>query len=286
MPLVLGDHVTLEAGTGLVHTAPGHGQEDYDVGQRYGLDVYAPVDDARPLHARRRALRRHARLRRRRADHRPSPRRRTRWSRRERRSTHAYPHCWRCQRSGDLPRHRAVVHLDGRPATCAAAGAGRDRHGAMDPVVGPRAHPRHDREPSRLVHLAPARLGRADRRRCAARHAARRRPRSELLRARRRALRARRAPTPGSRIRSSELRAAGLRVHRLRRLGRSTKEEDILDVWFDSGASFAAVVERRPELRGHAHLYCEGSDQHRGWFQAAAHARGRRRAAARRSTRS
>jgi isoleucyl-tRNA synthetase len=47
------------------------------------------------------------------------------------------------------------------------------------------------------------------------------------------------------------------------------KEEDILDVWFDSGVSFAAVVERRPELGGHADLYFEGSDQHRGWFQSA-----------------
>src|SRR6185436_19278383 len=43
-PIILGEHVTLEAGTGLVHTAPGHGQEDYEVGLRYGLDVYAPVD--------------------------------------------------------------------------------------------------------------------------------------------------------------------------------------------------------------------------------------------------
>ena len=42
--VILGDHVTLEAGTGAVHTAPGHGQEDYEVGLRYGLDVYAPVD--------------------------------------------------------------------------------------------------------------------------------------------------------------------------------------------------------------------------------------------------
>jgi len=42
---VLGDHVTLEAGSGLVHTAPGHGQEDYEVGRRYGLDVYSPVDE-------------------------------------------------------------------------------------------------------------------------------------------------------------------------------------------------------------------------------------------------
>src|SRR5512143_3161237 len=42
--VILGDHVTLEAGTGAVHTAPGHGQEDYEVGLRYGLDIYAPVD--------------------------------------------------------------------------------------------------------------------------------------------------------------------------------------------------------------------------------------------------
>ncbi len=42
---ILGSHVTLEAGTGLVHTAPGHGQEDYQVGLEYGLEVYNPVDD-------------------------------------------------------------------------------------------------------------------------------------------------------------------------------------------------------------------------------------------------
>ena len=44
------------------------------------------------------------------------------------------------------------------------------------------------------------------------------------------------------------------------------KETDILDVWFDSGTSFAAVVERRPECRYPADMYLEGSDQHRGWF--------------------
>jgi isoleucyl-tRNA synthetase len=46
-----------------------------------------------------------------------------------------------------------------------------------------------------------------------------------------------------------------------------SKETDILDVWFDSGVSHAAVVEQRPELRAPADLYLEGSDQHRGWFQ-------------------
>src|SRR4029077_15490656 len=45
VPVVLADYVTLESGTGLVHTAPGHGQEDYETGVRYGLDVLAPVDD-------------------------------------------------------------------------------------------------------------------------------------------------------------------------------------------------------------------------------------------------
>ena len=43
--IILGDHVTLEAGTGCVHTAPGHGREDYEVGLEYGLDVYSPVDN-------------------------------------------------------------------------------------------------------------------------------------------------------------------------------------------------------------------------------------------------
>ena len=44
--LILGSHVTLDAGTGCVHTAPGHGQEDYEMGLKYNLDIYAPVDDA------------------------------------------------------------------------------------------------------------------------------------------------------------------------------------------------------------------------------------------------
>jgi isoleucyl-tRNA synthetase len=44
-PVIVGEHVTLEQGTGLVHTAPGHGQEDYVVGLKYGLPVYSPVDD-------------------------------------------------------------------------------------------------------------------------------------------------------------------------------------------------------------------------------------------------
>ena len=43
--MIFGTHVTLEQGTGIVHTAPGHGQEDYIIGLKYGLDVFCPVDD-------------------------------------------------------------------------------------------------------------------------------------------------------------------------------------------------------------------------------------------------
>ena len=43
VPVILGDHVTTEAGTGAVHTAPAHGQDDFVVGQKYGLEVYNPV---------------------------------------------------------------------------------------------------------------------------------------------------------------------------------------------------------------------------------------------------
>ena len=71
---------------------------------------------------------------------------------------------------GDLPRDVAVVHRDGRQRS-AHAGARGDRPDALDPVVGPRSDLQHDREPARLVHLAPARLGCADSRRSTARRA-------------------------------------------------------------------------------------------------------------------
>ena len=94
VPVILGDHVTLDAGTGAVHTAPGHGLDDYVVGRRYGLEVDNPVGRRRPLPARRRrclpasrcstpmrtssrCCRTHGRLLKGEPYH------------------HSYPHCWR-----------------------------------------------------------------------------------------------------------------------------------------------------------------------------------------------
>jgi isoleucyl-tRNA synthetase len=168
---VLADYVTLDAGTGAVHTAPGHGADDFLTGIKYGLEVYAPVgpsghfNDTVGLFAGMRvfdanskveeALHERGRL----------------WHRQD--FVHQYPHCWRCHNPGDLPRHVAVVrapgrrgrhHRRGRPDTHAAASrATRHRPpGALDSRVGTRPHLQHGHQPPRLVHLAPARVGRAD----------------------------------------------------------------------------------------------------------------------------
>ncbi len=94
VPAVLADYVTLDAGTGIVHTAPGHGMEDFQTGQRYGLETYAPLDDqgryteglpeykgktvfeANPMIVK--LLRERGMLL------------------GEAKLTHSYPHCWRC----------------------------------------------------------------------------------------------------------------------------------------------------------------------------------------------
>ena len=117
MPVILGEHVTLEAGTGAVHTAPGHGQDDFAVGQRYGLPVVNPVgndgrflpdtplvggmkvDEANPVIIE--ALRRRGEL----LHHEAVP---------AQLSALLAP-----QDAGDLPRHAAVVHQHGAGRSCA-----------------------------------------------------------------------------------------------------------------------------------------------------------------------
>ena len=95
VPVILGDHVTLDAGTGAVHTAPGHGQEDFVVGQRYGLPVDQPGRQRRPLPARHAAVRGPDR------STRPTPviiealQRARPSAARTSRIAHSYPHCWR-----------------------------------------------------------------------------------------------------------------------------------------------------------------------------------------------
>ena len=163
---VLGEYVTLDAGTGAVHTAPGHGADDFKTGMKYGLDIYAPIGpaghfldtvelfggqrvfDANPNVAE--ALHQRARL----------------WHRET--FSHQYPHCWRCHNPVIfLATSQWFIDLDTVPIAVrqdAATGRARcDRpRRAVGALVGARPHVQHGGAPPRLVHLAAARLGRAD----------------------------------------------------------------------------------------------------------------------------
>ena len=155
--IVLADHVTLDAGTGCVHTAPGHGREDYDVGIALRARRLFPGGRSGMLHPGSRPLPRAVRFR----------------GKQERRGqtggrgdapgrTEDGPFLsplLALQGTGDLPGHAAVVHLHGqdRPAS---ERPGRDRPGPVDPQVGAGADLRHDRKPPGLVRFQAARLGR------------------------------------------------------------------------------------------------------------------------------
>ena len=254
VPVILGEHVTLEVGTGAVHTAPGHGQDDFAVGQRYGLAVVNPVgNDGRFLPGTAlvaglkvweadlviiESLRQRGRL----LHYEPY--------------RHSYPHCWRHKTPGDLPRHAAVVHQHGAGAA-ARAHAARHQGRHLDARLGRAAHQRHDRRAAGLVHLAPAHVGRAD---PAVRAQAHRRA----------------APAHAGTDRScgDARRAGGIEawfaLEPAELLGAEAadydKVSDVMDVWADSGLSFECVGAARPEVAAPVDLYLEGSDQHRGWF--------------------
>ncbi|MDR2696784.1 MAG: isoleucine--tRNA ligase [Deltaproteobacteria bacterium] len=262
-PLVLGRHVTLDAGTGCVHTAPGHGREDYEVALAYKLDVLSPLDDqgrfldAVPLFAGQNvhhanpkvidALREAGRLL------------------HTARITHSYPHCWRCKEPvifratvqwfismerNDL-RRRALDAIRGQVRWIPAWGEERI-HGMI--ATRPDWCISRQRQwgvpiPALLCeHCGEAWNDAAWMRGIAERFAAHptgcdywyEAPLEDI--------------TPNGLV----CPACGQ--------ARWKKETDILDVWFDSGVSFAAVLEQRRECAFPAALYLEGSDQHRGWF--------------------
>jgi len=258
--VILGEFVTADQGTGCVHVAPGHGHEDFEAGQRYGLDAYAPVDDNGRFTADAGEFQGEMVFD-------ANPRIVARLEAAERLLgsqdlDHSYPHCWRCKqpvlfrateqwfismahtglRQGSLDaieqvqwippwgQDRITGMMANRPDWCIS----RQRSwGVPIPVLYCMDCDETLLSEVLCEHVA----GLFEREGSDAWFL---RPPEEL------------AP-PGFRCRSCGS-------------ARFSKEEDILDVWFDSGVSHAAVVERHPELGGRADLYLEGSDQHRGWF--------------------
>ncbi len=257
---VLGDYVTLEAGTGVVHTAPGHGADDYHTGVKYGLDIYGPLDagghfletvelfgglqvfDANPKIEAALAKRGHL------------------WHREA--YDHTYPHCWRC--------HNPVIFL-ATSQWFIAMDAANLRARALEAIDRTRWIPAwgHDRIYNMVGHRPDWCISRQ---------------------------RAWGVPIPavdckgcGQPLLTKDLteRAATVFEHHGADAwyerpiedflpeglacptcgGREfEREANILDVWFDSGSSHEAVL---PFAEGHrwpADMYLEGSDQHRGWF--------------------
>ncbi|MBI1910644.1 MAG: isoleucine--tRNA ligase [Deltaproteobacteria bacterium] len=256
-----GEHVTLEAGTGCVHIAPGHGQEDYEIGLKYGLDIYNPVDNSGkftkdvPMFEGQFVFK---------ANENVIELLKTNNALIVKEDIrHSYPHCWRC---------KSPIIFRATEQWFASMKAGDLRHKALDainnkiqwiPAWG------KDRIYNMIVNRPDWCLSRQ---------------------------RAWGVPIPALKCKecgnsfldgklieslANEFEKQGADIWFEKELkdllpegvkcpkcghGSFEKEEDILDVWFDSGVSFAAVLERRPNLKFPADLYLEGSDQHRGWF--------------------
>ncbi len=258
--ITLGEHVTLEAGTGCVHTAPGHGREDYEVGLQYNLDAYSPVDDRGcftdeveflkdkfVFKADREIIAKLA------ADGALLA---------EQKMAHSYPHCWRCkkpvifratpqwfismEKTGlrdkalkeidhvkwipHWGRERIYGMIENRPDWCVS----RQRSWGVPITI-------FYCEKCEALHINQEIINKI----------------YDLF------------EKHGADIWFEKNAEDFLPKNSVcTKCGHNgfVQETDILDVWFDSGVSHAAVLEDRPYLKWPADLYLEGSDQHRGWF--------------------
>ena len=255
VPIILGDHVTLETGTGAVHTAPGHGLDDYIVGQRYKLPVDNPVGgDGRFVPGTELFAGQHVFQ----ANEQVIEVLKERGALiKEARITHSYPCCWR---------HKTPIIFRATPQWFISMTAKGLRDTAMAEIARVTWTP--DWGQARIEGMIENRpdwcisrqrtwgvpIALFAHRQSGALHPDTARLVEEV---------ARRVEKAGIQA-WFDLDAADL-------LGDAAadydKVADTLDVWFDSGVTHACVLETRADLVSPADLYLEGSDQHRGWFQ-------------------
>jgi len=258
--MVLADYVTADSGTGCVHTAPGHGADDYLTGLRYGLEVLSPVDDQGRYTA---AAGKYEGLQIPQVNRRITEDMAADGSLvKEMALSHSYPHCWRCKKPvmyrATAQWFIAMENLQLRAKALAAIDEvvwtpawGKQRiHGMVE------ARPDWCLSRQRTWGVPVTVLSCTD---C-----------GEILKdegvcRRIDELFSKEGADAWFKYEAADFIPEGLACT----CGGQAfkKESDILDVWFDSGTSHAAVLEQRPELRAPADLYLEGSDQHRGWFQ-------------------
>ena len=255
VPIILGDHVTTEAGTGAVHTAPGHGQDDYVVGLKYGLPVDNPVGNdgvflpnteifagehvfnanahvLEVLEQKGKLLHHVAIL-------------------------HSYPHCWR---------HKTPIIFRATPQWFISMDKNKLREQALSEVKRVAWIPEWGQ--ARIESMME---GRPDW--CVSRQRTWGVPIAFFVHKETGELHPRTAELVeqvAQRIEQQgieawfELGAAELLGDEAEHYEKMT---DTLDVWFDSGVTHACVLDKREQLHFPADLYLEGSDQHRGWFQ-------------------
>jgi len=256
--VVLGEHVTLDAGTGCVHTAPGHGEEDFLVGQEYGLEALNPIDEkgyftdkapgyeglyyAEANKVIKEDLRKANALL------------------AEKKITHSYPHCWRC---------KSPILFRATEQWFASVEGFREE--ALKAIKEVNWYPAWGEE--RITNMVRDRKDW-----CISRQRVWGVPipifycencgkpliNDETINAVKELFR-QKGSDAWFEMSAEEILPEGIKCE----CGSTKfrKETDIMDVWFDSGSSHAAVLETHPDLKWPAELYLEGSDQHRGWFQ-------------------
>jgi isoleucyl-tRNA synthetase len=255
VPVILGEHVTTEAGTGAVHTAPGHGQDDYVVGSRYGLPVDNPVgNDGRFLPGTELFAGEHVFA----ANDKVIEVLKARGTLvHEEMLRHSYPHCWR---------HKTPIIFRATPQWFISMEQQGLRSAAMDEIRQVKWMP--DWGQARIEGMVENRPDW-----CISRQRTWGVPIPLFVHRQSGELH---PDTAGLVSAVAErVEAAGLDawfdLDPAELLGSDAgdyeKIGDTLDVWFDSGVTHHAVLEQREDLQYPADLYLEGSDQHRGWFQ-------------------
>ena len=260
-PIILGDHVTTEAGTGCVHTAPGHGLEDWEVGVKYGIEVFSPINEKgvwtsqvpelegipyykgnkmviEMLEAKKALLNQND-------------------------ITHSYPHCWRCK--------NPVIY---RATPQWFVKVNKFKEKALEEIKKVKWIPASGEQ--RISNMVD---GRSDW--CISRQRAWGVPipvfycddckeiivTPETI-ANVASIFEKESSDAWVKYEAKDLLPKGFVCPKCGK-NHFSKETDIMDVWFDSGITWRAVVEKRNEELGDMpiEMYLEGSDQHRGWFQ-------------------
>lgn len=255
VPIVLGEHVTVDAGTGAVHTAPGHGLEDYQIGQQYHLPIETPVGNNGcfypdlPLFGGLFVFKANAVI--------IDTLREKQYLLSENNLLHSYPHCWR---------HKTPLIFRATPQWFVSMSHKGLRDAVLSSIKTIQWVPGWGENRMQIMIE-----GRPDW--CISRQRTWGVPLTLLTHRTTKALHPRMREIidwVADQIHESGIEAwheCDVTAFPFEDMDQYEKSQDVLDVWYESGTSHTAVLKARADLQFPADLYLEGSDQFRGWFQ-------------------